>query len=546
MSHSFSPGPPETSTEQSPRPPSPAVIARPSCRGSPGGARPAPQDRGARLARLYPYADSSRTSTRPASRRRPEALPPSAGGPARPARAGRSCPRPQLILRYRLGSAWRTRRWDACFVHAVGMDALFAARGAVPSARGATRVAWPGWLVERVVAVVAAGCRLRGVRSVGAVILAAAAAVSSYASHPTLDFRVAVPLALLATAPLAAAGRFPRVSLGVALAANAGFLLFGRGSWPAEAVAGWLLALAACPLLLPRAQALAAFVMTEAAVVAGIFVPSVINERWDSSATLGEAVAVLVAWGAGEATRSRRQAAADHAAAGEQVRALTERGAVTRERVAIARELHDVVAHHVSMIAVRAATGPYAMPDLPPSAQAAFQEIAKEARTALTELRTILGALRADAGTPDRPQPQLANLPALLDRMRGVGPVVALRIQGLPRSLPESVELCGYRIVQEALTNAGQHSPGSQAEVELVYMPDALQITVRNGGPGREDAGHPRGNPVPAGGFGLLGMRERVTTLGGLFDAGPDRAGGFMVTARVPVSPPHPSSQAPE
>lgn len=431
-------------------------------------------------------------------------------------------------------------------MHAVGMGALFAARGAVPSAPEATRAAWPGWLVERVLSVVAAGCRLRSVRSAGAVILAGASVASSYASHPTLDFRVAVPLALLATAPLAAAGRFPRGALGVALAANAGFLLFGRGSWPAEAVAGWLLALAACPLLLPRAQALAAFVMTEAAVVAGIFVPSVINERWDSSATLGEAVAVLVAWGAGEAARSRRQAAADHAAAAEQIRALTERGAVTRERVAIARELHDVVAHHVSMIAVRAATGPYEVPDLPPPAQAAFQEIAEEARTALTELRTILGVLRADVGTQDRPQPRLANLPELLNRMRGAGRVVTLRIQGVPRSLPESVELCGYRIVQEALTNAGRHSPGSQAEVELVYMADAIQITVRNGAPGREDAGHPRGNPVRAGGFGLLGMRERVTTLGGLFDAGPDRAGGFMVTARVPVSPPDPSSRVPE
>ena len=98
-------------------------------------------------------------------------------------------------------------------------------------------MAWPGWLVERVLSVVAAGCRLRSVRSAGAVILAGASVTSSYASHPTLDFRVAVPLALLATAPLAAAGRFPRGALGVALAANAGFLLFGRGSWPAEAVA---------------------------------------------------------------------------------------------------------------------------------------------------------------------------------------------------------------------------------------------------------------------------------------------------------------------
>ena len=320
--------------------------------------------------------------------------------------------------------------------------------------------------------------------------------------------------------------------------ANTGFLLFARGSWPAEAVAAWLIALCLCPVLLPRALAVMAVTATEAAVLAGVFVPSsVTGSPPDSSAILAEPAAALVAWGAGEAVRARRLSAAERAAAAQQVRALTEHGAATRERVAIARELHDVVAHHISMIAVRAATVPYEVKDLPPPGQAAFREIAEEARTALTELRTVLGVLRApDIAITDRPQPRLVDLTELVDRMRGAGQDVALRTEGAALSLPESVELCGYRLVQEALTNVGRHSPGSHAEVNLAYQPHALQINVRNdgsprtGGRKRRDAVH---SPV----FGLVGMRERVTALGGQFAAGPDQLGGFVVAASLPIPP---------
>jgi signal transduction histidine kinase len=419
------------------------------------------------------------------------------------------------------------------------MDPLSSAGGNAPG----TRMAWPGLLVDRVFSLVVAVCRRRGVRVVAPVMLAVAAAASSYANHPTLDFRVAVPLALLASAPLAVAGRFPAVSLGVVLAANTGFLLFARGSWPAEGIAAWLIALGVCPVLLPRALAVMAVTVTEAAVLAGVFVPSsVTGSPADSSAILAEAAAAMMAWGSGEAVRARRLSAAERAAAAHQVRALTEHSAATRERVAIARELHDVVAHHISMIAVRAATVPYEVKDLPPPGQAAFREIAEEARTALTELRTVLGVLRApDAGITDRPQPQLVDLAELVERMRGAGQDVALRTEGAPRSLPESVELCGYRVVQEALTNAGRHSPGSQAEVHLVYRPDALQITVRDDGAPRAAAGRKRREAVRQSGFGLVGMRERVTALGGQFAAGPDKAGGFVVTASLPMPPLQPA-----
>jgi signal transduction histidine kinase len=393
-------------------------------------------------------------------------------------------------------------------------------------------------LVDRVLSLVMAGCQWRGFRVAGPLILAAAAAISSYANHPTLDFRLAVPLGLLASAPLAAAGRFPAVSLGVVLAANTGFLLFARGSWPAEAIAAWLIALGACPVLLPRALAFLALAATETAVLAEVFVPSsVTGSPTDSSAVLAEAAAALVAWGAGEAVRARKLAAADRAAAAQQVRALTEHGAATRERVAIARELHDIVAHHISIIAVRAATVPYEVKGLPPPGHAAFREIAEEARTALTELRTVLGVLRAPyAGLTDRPQPRLADLTELVDRMRGAGQHIVLRTEGAPRALPESVEVCGYRVVQEALTNAGRHSPGSHAEVSLAYQPVKFQITVRDDGSAyAAAAGHKRQDAVRQPGFGLVGMRERVTALGGQFAAGPDQAGGFAVTASLPI-----------
>jgi hypothetical protein len=191
------------------------------------------------------------------------------------------------------------------------MAPLSSAGGNVPGTSAGRRMAWPGLLVDRVFSLVAAGCRRRGVRVVAAVILAVAAAASSYANHPTLDFRVAVPLALLASAPLAVGGRFPAVSLCVVLVANTGFLLFARGSWPPEAIAAWLIALGACPVLLPRALAFLALAATEAAVLAGVFVPSsVTGSPPDSSAILAEAAAALVAWGAGEAVRARRLAAA--------------------------------------------------------------------------------------------------------------------------------------------------------------------------------------------------------------------------------------------
>jgi signal transduction histidine kinase len=394
----------------------------------------------------------------------------------------------------------------------------------------APRTSWPGALVERALAFIAADFR----RPVGPVFAAAVLAVAAVAARSTqagpLDGSVAALLGFLATAPIAVIRQFPGPVIGLVLAASSVFVIFARLSWSVAAVAGWLFAVAACPVLLRRRTAILAVAAMEVAVILGVLNLRANATPWD--ATAAEALAVIVAWGAGELLRARRQAAIEQAAAAAQLRQLTERDAAARERASIARELHDVVAHHVSMIAVRAATAPYAITDLPDPGREAFGEIAEEARTALTELRVVLGVLRAPgSGRSDTaPQPRLADLDELLSRMARAGMDADMTVTGRQRPLPASVELCCYRIVQEALTNAGRHAPGSAVRVEVGYHPAALSVRVSNGrgtGPVR---------PAASPGYGLTGLRERVEMLRGEFRAGPDGDGGFDVTALLPVA----------
>lgn len=339
-----------------------------------------------------------------------------------------------------------------------------------------------------------------------------------------------VPLAVAATAPLAMARRFPSASLGLVLAANACYLLFPRLGWPMAAGVAWLLALWACPNLLTRRTAVAVGVTMELVVLSAARLPAWLNDRpWD--ATVAEALAVATAMGAGEILRARRE----QAAAAAEVRALRERTALARERTAIARELHDVVAHHVSLIAIRAGTAPYAIPGLVPEGHAAFKEIAVESRIALGELRVILGMLRGPGGQPEAaPQPGIADLDEMLARIRSTGADVAMTVCGERPDLPESVELCVYRIVQEAMTNISRHAPGACATVDLRYTAGEVWLRVHDSGPARNGTGKPNGAPVT--GFGLVGMRERVAALGGSLGAGPDGNGGFEVSACLPAS----------
>ncbi len=393
--------------------------------------------------------------------------------------------------------------------------------------------------MERVLALVAADYRRPiGPIAIAAVLAAAAAAESGKAAGP-LNPAAALTLGLLGTAPIAVIRRFPGPALGAVLTANAVFVVFGRLSWSVAAVTGWLIALAACPLVLPRRAAVLAVALTECAVLLGMADLRRNLTPWDASAA--EALAVLAAWGAGEMLRARRQSAAERAEAAERLRYLSERDAVARERASIARELHDVVAHHVSMIAVRAATAPYAVPGLTELGQDAFAGIAEEARSALTELRVVLGVLRAPgSGSEAAPQPRIADLDGLVSRVAGTGTSATMTVSGTVRQFPGSVELCCYRIVQEALTNARRHAPGSEVTIGLGYTAAGISVLVANGAPSRRA-------DVPAAarrGYGLPGLRERVAMLRGEFEARPDDRGGFVVSAMLPAPVPARASAA--
>ena len=396
------------------------------------------------------------------------------------------------------------------------------------------RASWPGMLVERALGLVAADYR----RPVGpimiAAVLTAAAVAEAGKSGGPLRPSLALALGVLATAPIAVIRRFPGPAIAIVLTANSVFIVFGRLSWSIACVAGWLLALAACPVVLARRAAVRAMVLSEAAVLLATAGLGHNVTPWDASAA--EALAVIAAWGAGEIARARRQSAIEKAAVAERFRLLSERDAVARERASIARELHDVVAHHVSMIAVKAATAPYAVSELPAPGRAAFAEIADEARSALAELRVVLGVLRSpDGGNgPDAaPQPRIADLGDLLGRVASAGTLATVSVSGEVRPLPAPVELCCYRIVQEALTNARRHAPGSGVLIELGYAAEALTVRVMNSAPTRRPAtGH---EPSGGQGYGLTGLRERVGMLRGEFSARPDGNGRFVVAAVLPV-----------
>lgn len=222
-----------------------------------------------------------------------------------------------------------------------------------------------------------------------------------------------------------------------------------------------------------------------------------------------------------------------------------DRRTLLEERTTIARELHDVVAHHMSVVAIQAEAAPYRVENPPPELEQAFATIRENAVAALTELRRVLGVVRAeDYEAPDAPQPTLADLDGLLGNVRDAGLEVDLAVTGAVRQLPPGVELSAYRITQEALSNALRHAPGASAKVEVSYVLGGLGVRIVNG-PARGLV-----KPAPAGtaqrglrpplstgtGHGLTGMRERVSMLNGEMTTGPTEDGGYEVAVFLPVT----------
>jgi signal transduction histidine kinase len=204
---------------------------------------------------------------------------------------------------------------------------------------------------------------------------------------------------------------------------------------------------------------------------------------------------------------------------------------VLEERTRIARELHDVVAHHMSLIAVRAETAPYRLTDLPDPVSAEFLALSSAAREALVDMRRLLGVLRQEQQAGLAPQPHLSDLPVLVESARLAGVPVELSVPATLDEVPAAVGVCAYRIVQESLSNAGQHAPGAAVTVSVDQDASTVTLRVANG-PG-EQAGPPRAALLS--GHGLVGMRERVALLGGSLTAGPVAGGGFVVAAVLPL-----------
>jgi signal transduction histidine kinase len=230
----------------------------------------------------------------------------------------------------------------------------------------------------------------------------------------------------------------------------------------------------------------------------------------------------------------RREAAQEVTAQQSETAQERSKRTLLEERTTIARELHDVVAHHMSVVAIQAEAAPYRVENPPPELEQAFVTIRENAVAALTELRRVLGVVRAeDYEAPDAPQPTLADLDALLANVRDAGLTVEKAVTGAVRELPQGVELSAYRIVQEALSNTLRHAPGAPARVEIGYVLGGLGLRIVNG-------------PAPTtslkksthgAGHGITGMRERVTMLDGEMTSGETDDGGYEVTVFLPVPP---------
>ncbi len=290
------------------------------------------------------------------------------------------------------------------------------------------------------------------------------------------------------------------------------------------------------------------------ALTAGLCAAPLAQLRWPSpQAGTVENVALSVilavpfalAWVLGDSIRTRRAYFAqleERAARLEKEREAQAKVAVAAERARIARELHDVVAHNVSVMVVQADGAAYVLDAAPDQAKKALETISSTGRQALAEMRRLLGVLRTgehqEAGEYV-PQPGLQQIEDLVEQCRESGLPVDFRVEGTSRELPRGVELTAYRIVQEALTNTRKHGgPNAGASVRLVYFDDGLGLLVEDDGKGAPHELYEEGG-FDGQGHGLIGMRERVGMVGGTLDAGPRPGGGFRISALLPLKPAH-------
>jgi signal transduction histidine kinase len=348
------------------------------------------------------------------------------------------------------------------------------------------------------------GLRPRDRIALDAVLAAALVAATIVAAAGTPQYGV------LIGAPVGARRLYPHAALAVSLAASTVALVTGAipdfASAPIVVALGCELYLAASP---------AALILTPLTLAAALIISSS-----SLAGTAFSCLVVIVAWVLGWIRRERRR----HS---EQVAEQRTQRAIGDERLRIARELHDIVAHSMSLIAVRASVADHVFGDRPLEARAALRDIEAASRSALSQLRQVVEGLRDDDGDY-APAPGLADLPALAGRAEAGGVSVKLTVVGEIGPVPEAVGLSAFRIVQEALTNTVKHAAAPAVSTITVTVTPA-EVSIR-----AADDGHP--SPATGGGHGhgIVGMRERVAAWGGEFSAGPGEAGGFVVTATLP------------
>jgi len=285
--------------------------------------------------------------------------------------------------------------------------------------------------------------------------------------------------------------------------------------------------------MLPLRQAVVSAVALAASVTALLLLH---RQEFGADEWVSEALVLLVCFFLGRTVLNRRAytvALEERARAAEASREAAAREAVLDERRRIARELHDVVAHHVSVMGVLAAGARRALPRDPAAVDGVLATIEETGRATLREMRRLLDVLRTDGepgDPPVHPQPGVEGLAALLTQVREAGLPVRLRVEGEPRPLEPGVDLTVYRVVQEGLTNTLKHGGPASAEVALRFRPGEVQVEVSDDGRG------PRPDPPrTATGHGLVGMRERVVLYGGALHTGPRPDGGYVVRASIPL-----------
>jgi signal transduction histidine kinase len=342
-------------------------------------------------------------------------------------------------------------------------------------------------------------------------------------------------LAFVFCVPIAALRRWPLPVLAAVTAVNVVVMAQGNAPLPFGIMLGLASYLAASRL--PRRVSIPAAV-TSAVALGGALLYAATTAR--NAAVAVEAVEgflpLAAGWFTGDSAAARRrylaglaeQAARERAAEAEL--ALLQ---VHQERVRIARELHDVVAHTLAVITVQAGVGRRLMAKRPEEASTALESIETIGRTAQEELRVVLGLLRdEDTRTALAPAPTLADIKDLIQTVQASGTPIELHMSGADRPLSPALELSVYRVLQEALTNVVKHAPGAQATVDLAVFDNVIRLDVTDdGGP----AGRPPGGEQAGPGHGIVGMRERITAFGGWLNAEPLPGRGFRVTAQVPI-----------